>query len=133
MGLMGEFDEAVEAARRVLGGNTIAGAAVIAGNWSNGLVSVRHRSTAVVVKLFVDTARDEPMREWDSLTALAPSGVAPAPLALDLGDPPAVVMEKVRGRVRSFGELHDQDARRFAPVHRSLYRLVPKVRPGSYR
>jgi aminoglycoside phosphotransferase (APT) family kinase protein len=62
------------------------------------------------------------------LVALAPHAVAPAPLAFDVGDPPAIVMERIEGRARALGELDLADIERFAGVHRSLYRMQPTTR-----
>ena len=85
----------------------------------------------VVVKVFRASARDEPLREWEALAALAGTGLAATPMAFDPSPPEVVVMSLLPGRaLSSVAELTSARVEVLGAGHRRLHGLRP---PASRR
>ena len=105
----------------------------LAGDWSHRLFASSLGGRAVVVKVYASAGRDEPVREWEALTALDGTGLAPAPVGADLaGDPPVVVMSQVSGRARPLGSLGPAELDALAGAHRRVHAVrAPSDRPAT--
>lgn len=127
VGGAGGVADLVDAARR---GRRPALLSLLDGDWSHRLFASTLGGRAVIVKVYASAGRDEPAREWEALTALDGTGLAPAPVGADLaGEPPVVVMSRVSGRARPLGSLGPAELDALADAHRRVH----AVRPPSDR
>jgi Ser/Thr protein kinase RdoA (MazF antagonist) len=88
------------------------------------------RASGLVVKRFLSTARDEPVREWTALLLLAKfaPGLAPAPISADLtGGCPVVTMSLLPGSELSAAPVTPARARALAQALDRLWRSVPSA------
>lgn len=80
-----------------------------------------HEEPSLVVKVFRTSNGGEPVREWEALLSLAGSGVTPGPVHFDLGEPPVVVMERVRGSSLTADALEASHAAAIGRAHRLVH------------
>jgi Phosphotransferase enzyme family len=82
----------------------------------------------IVIKRFRSWSRDEHRREWRALTLLAEwrPGLAPRPISADLsGDPPTVVMSRVRGNPMHGTLVRPEQLDALASAVNALHRAIP--------
>lgn len=87
--------------------------------------------SSLVVKVFTGPGRRAADNEWDALTALAGSGVAPGPVRFDRDPRPVVVMEHVHGSSLAGGALGPGHASAIGHAHRLVQAAPVPRRRGS--
>jgi hypothetical protein len=85
----------------------------------------------LVVKVFAGSKGREPDNEWNALTALATTGLAPTPVHFDRGRCPVVVMEHAEGTSLTAGSLGSEHAAAIGRAHRLVHAQPAARRRGS--
>src|SRR5437773_813891 len=112
---------ALEAARRWAGASADVTVEPMAVSSYHHVFRATAGSDDAVVKVFKSADRDEPRREWEALTALAHTGVAPVPLVLvEDASAPVVVMTELSGRSLPFGDLDPSQLEQLGRVRAAI-------------